>query len=357
MSKGVSVNINQAKNSLRRIIQYNLSRPKGYRLVPFLWSAPGVGKSSIIFQLAEEFGMGVKDVRLATMSVLDLRGVPYKDDKGEETLTRWARPEFAQSDGNYILFLDELPSAPPTVQAAAYEIMLDRKVGGHPLPDDVIVVAAGNRQEDRGVVYEMPVPLRNRLVHYNIEPDVDAFIEYGMQKGINEAILAFLKFNPKLLHQMPSGTENAFPTPRSWEFLSGVMHMGIEFHDMAGIIGEGAAAEFNAFLKIRNKLPDVPKLLEKGEVWRTDELSLQYAFTFSLATHFIQKYEEVRKSKAQKERLINNFIDIVSAQDEEMMVLSFFLVRGVNGLVGDLLLNEKYTTGVINKVSSVLRPQ
>lgn len=354
MSNHLSVSIAEAGKILKRIWQHNQESRGKYKLVPFLWGAPGLGKSAIMQALAEDIGWNLTDLRLATMSILDLRGVPVKVEQDGELVTTYARPAFVPNAEKTILFLDELPSAPPVNQAGAYEICLDRRVGSHPIHEDTFIVLAGNRQEDRGVVYEMPVPLRNRLLHINVEPDLDSFISYGMRQGLDDSILAFLKLRPNLLHQMPKGADNAFPTPRSWEFLSSLLPYGPSEAELAGLVGAGTAGEFQQFLKLRNKLPDIEKLLEKGKNWTSDDISLNYAFVFSLCSHFIKRAEQA--VAAERKRLAANFVDIIAEQSEEMMILSFFLIREQRSILMDVFNVPRYNKDIVEKVRSVLRP-
>ena len=115
----------------------------------FLWGAPGIGKSSIVKQIADSLNIGFIDLRLALMDPTDLKGIPFYDKESHSAL--WAPPAFLPRDGTGILFLDELNSAPPSVQASAYQLILDRKVGEYELPDGWAIVSAGNRESDRGV--------------------------------------------------------------------------------------------------------------------------------------------------------------------------------------------------------------
>ena len=146
---------------------------------PFFWGAAGVGKSDGVKQLAEELHkktgkkINVTDVRLLLFSPVDLRGVPVADE--HRRFTNWLRPTIFNMDGGddtvNILFLDELSAAPQSVQAAAYQICLDRTVGEHKLPDNCIVIAAGNRTTDQSIAYKMPKALCNRLMHFRIQTD------------------------------------------------------------------------------------------------------------------------------------------------------------------------------------------
>ena len=183
-----------------------------------IWGPPGIGKSSIVAQVAQAAGLEFIDVRLSQLAPTDLRGlpvaVPAKDDESMGTST-WYPPEFLPRKGQGILFLDELNMAPPAMQGVAQQLILDRQVGSYRVPEGWFIWAAGNRKEDRSSVFEMPAPLANRFLHLSVGPDFDSFKNYGLQCGLNEQVLAFLAFRPTLLHKL-SFKEPSWPSPRSW---------------------------------------------------------------------------------------------------------------------------------------------
>jgi len=235
-----------------------------------VWGPPGVGKSQAVRDLAQELGWGHCDVRLPDHNPVDLKGVPFPDFR--RGLTRWLPNGLlpvAERDGERgFLVLDEVTSAPPAVQVCAYQLTLDRRVGEYVLPPGWLVILAGNRAEDRGVTYRMPAPLANRLVHLEVHPDFQTWKEWAFRVGIDRRVISFLDFRPKLLHKMPQDPEiKAFPTPRSWEFVSRLLKAGFSRHDreaIAGCVGEGPAAEFIAFLKVAEEIPD-PDAILKGK--------------------------------------------------------------------------------------------
>lgn len=224
----------------------------------FLWGAPGVGKSDILRLLAKVLKRTLIDVRALLLDPVDLRGIPTITEEGD---TRWCPPSFLpKGNKKYILFLDELNAAPPLVQAACYQLILDRKVGEYTLPKDCIIIAAGNRETDRAVTSRMPSPLANRFVHINFDVDMADWIKWALTNEVQTEIIAFLRFRPELLHKFdPQKNEKAFPTPRSWEFTSQILKVAgrnIEYDLVAGIVGEGAASELIGFLNIYRNLPD-----------------------------------------------------------------------------------------------------
>lgn len=196
---------------------------------PFLWGPPGVGKSEGVRQLAERIEKNtgkrviVTDVRLLLFSPVDMRGVPVADKNRE--FTNWLKPKLFAMDESpdciNILFLDELSAAPQSVQAAAYQICLDRTVGEHKLPDNCIVIAAGNRTTDRSVSYKMPKALCNRLMHLLVEPDYDAWKLWALNNGIDSRIVGYLAFDNSRLCAEPESSDIAYPTPRCFRKRSG----------------------------------------------------------------------------------------------------------------------------------------
>ncbi|MCW8986057.1 MAG: MoxR family ATPase, partial [Gammaproteobacteria bacterium] len=156
-----------------------LSTEEGHHTPVMLWGAPGVGKSQIISQIAKRHNAPLIDIRLSQMEPSDLRGIPFRDGDRVE----WAIPSMlpnAETHGpEGILFLDEITSAPPSVSAAAYQLILDRKLGDYEVPKGWAIFAAGNRQGDRGVTYTMPAPLANRFSHFDFEVNVDDWVAWA----------------------------------------------------------------------------------------------------------------------------------------------------------------------------------
>lgn len=175
-----------------------------------IWGPPGIGKSSIVGQIAQENDIDFVDVRLSQLAPTDLRGLPVAEDG----ISKWYPPEFLPRDGKGILFLDELNMAPPAMQGVAQQLILARKVGSYVVPSGWFVWAAGNRKEDRAAVFDMPTPLANRFLHLEAQPDFDSFKAYALETGVHEQIIAFLSFRPTLLHKIDP-QQPAWPSPRS----------------------------------------------------------------------------------------------------------------------------------------------
>lgn len=262
---------------LQQLVGKNLS------ISTMIWGPPGIGKSSIVAQVATRSQLAFIDVRLSQLAPTDLRGLPVavSPQAGESIGTStWYPPEFLPREGKGILFLDELNMAPPAMQGVAQQLILDRQVGSYRLPDGWFIWAAGNRKEDRASVFEMPAPLANRFLHLSVGPDFDSFKSYALEHHLHEQVLAFLAFRPTLLHKLNT-KEPSWPSPRSWEMASRLHVAGLEIN---GAVGTAAASEFRAYLKVYDKLPNLDRIVAgKGSRLRfPEEPSSRWATTIGL---------------------------------------------------------------------------
>lgn len=253
-----------------------------------LWGPPGVGKSQMVAQVASKHQAPVIDIRLSQMEPSDLRGIPFR----VEDRVEWAVPAMLPSAERHgprgILFLDEINSAPPAVSAAAYQLILDRRLGDYRVPRHWAIFAAGNRQGDRGVTYTMPAPLANRFSHFEVETHLDDWVAWAYTSGIDERIIAFLRFRPELLFDFdPAHNPMAFPSPRSWEFA----HRGLrKFEDhpqllqgtLQACVGPAAGIELHAFVNSLDQMPDLDAIVAGDEVSVPREIDLQYAVAAAL---------------------------------------------------------------------------
>ncbi len=279
MSTNISaLSVTALTNELAALYTAMISQGMKMTEVPgvFLWGPPGIGKSAAVRQIAGSIERNtgkkvrVTDVRLLLFSPVDLRGVPVAD--ADRQFTKWLRPKIFDLDPGRdvvnILFLDELSAAPQSVQAAAYQITLDRTVGEHKLPDNTIVIAAGNRVTDRSVAYQMPRALANRLMHFEIKVDFESFREWALKTGLHPFVLGYLSFDSSKLHPETNTDDEAFPTPRSWMFVSDILKAsGVDspsevHHLISGCIGLAAALEFEAWCKVYRNLPDIGEILD-----------------------------------------------------------------------------------------------
>ncbi|MCR5626518.1 MAG: MoxR family ATPase [Lachnospiraceae bacterium] len=273
----------------------------GIKMMPsvMLWGPPGVGKSQAVGQIGRQIEketgkkVSITDVRLLLFNPIDLRGIPTAN--ADKTLAVWLRPEIFQMDASdnviNILFLDEISAAPQSVQAAAYQIVLDRKVGEHLLPDNCIVIAAGNRVTDKSVAYKMPKALANRLMHIEVESNFESWKEWAVKQGINDKVIGFLSFKPNhLMNFEPAGDDLAFPTPRSWEMVSNILNSISDdidtMYDMiAGLVGIGVAVEFRKWKNVYKDLPDIKDIFAGKETKIPKSTDALYALVSSMTAY------------------------------------------------------------------------
>ena len=296
MSKSTDISVRtmgpkSAKKAIRKAIQKR--RPA------FLWGPPGIGKSDVVKQIGEDMNREVIDVRLALWEPTDIKGIPYYNAQ-MGTMT-WAPPAELPVDpeSNAIIFLDELNSAPPAVQAAAYQLILNRRVGTYELPKGVDVVAAGNREGDRGVTYRMPAPLANRFVHLEMKVDFDDWQDWATLNKIHPEVVGYVGFAKQDLYDFdPKSPSKSFATPRSWSFVSDLLNDDDVDTDtlatlVAGAVGDGLANKFMAHRKIAGKLPKADDILDgKVKDLQIKEVSAMYSLTVSLCYELKERSEK-----------------------------------------------------------------
>jgi hypothetical protein len=253
-----------------------------------------VGKSQMVAQVAARHAAPVIDIRLSQMEPSDLRGIPFR----VEDRVDWAIPSILPDARRHgpagVLFLDEITSAPPAVSAAAYQLILDRRLGEYQVPPHWAIFAAGNRQGDRGLTYSMPAPLANRFSHFEVETHLDDWVSWAYANGIDERVIAFLRFRPELLFDFdPAHNPVAFPSPRSWEFA----HRGLrKFEDhpellqgtLQACVGPAAGVELTAFVNSLDRMPDLDAIVAGEAVQVPREIDLQYAVAAALVGRAIR---------------------------------------------------------------------
>ena len=316
-----TVGPNGAKKALRKA--FAKQRPL------FLWGPPGIGKSDIIKQLGTELDAHVIDVRLSLWEPTDIKGIPFFDSVNETM--KWAPPselpskEFAKNHKQIVLFLDEMNSAAPSVQAAAYQLILNRRVGTYELPDNVSIVAAGNRETDKGVTYRMPAPLANRFVHLEMAVNWDDWFDWAVNNKIHQDVIGYLTFAKKSLYDFdPKSSSRAFATPRSWSFVSELLvddDTDTEtLTDLTcGAVGEGLALSFMAHRKVASKMPN-PQDILSGKVKKMDnkEVSAMYSLTISLCYELKDACDKKVKNWNDQ---VNNFFEFIMNNFETELVI------------------------------------
>lgn len=258
----------------------------------FLWGPPGIGKSDVVKQIADSLSAPMIDIRLTLYDPTDVKGIPYPDTE-QKKMVWYASSEmpdekFASQHDHVVLFLDEMNSAAPSVQAAAYQLILNRRVGEYHLPDNVIIVAAGNRESDKGVTYRMPSPLANRFVHLEMTHSFDDWFEWAVNNAIHKDVVGYLQFSKGDLNSFdPKSASRAFATPRSWSFVSELLDDGIDEGTLtdlvSGSIGEGLAIKFMAHRRVAANMPNPSDILEgKVKELKNREVSAMYSLTVAL---------------------------------------------------------------------------
>ena len=282
-------------NHLLAVIEKEFtSAQHGHHTPVMLWGPPGVGKSQMVAQVAQKHNVPVIDIRLSQMEPSDLRGIPFRVDERVEWAVPSMLPDAKRHGKQGFLFLDEITSAAPTVSAAAYQLILDRRLGNYRVPAGWVIIAAGNRQGDRGVTYAMPSPLANRFSHYTVDTHLDDWATWAYANGIDDRVIAFVRFRPELLFDFdPAQNPVAFPSPRSWEYA----HRAVQkfehqpqllLESLQACVGQAAGIELHAFMQNLDQLPDIEAILRGEKVGVPKDVDLQYAVASALVGHAIR---------------------------------------------------------------------
>ncbi len=304
----------------------------------FVWGGPGIGKSDLVDQITVSMEGYMIDLRLALMEPTDLRGMPYYNKEANNM--SWAAPvdlpteEFAAQYPVVVLFLDELNSAPPSVQAAAYQLILNRRIGTYKLPDNVVVVAAGNRETDKGVTYKMPKPLANRFVHLNLDVNFDDWMMWAAEARVHADVVGYLSFAKADLYNFdPRSPDHAFASPRTWVFVSEMLEdtagddpmSDSQMTDLiAGTVGEGMAVKFMNHRSFASELPNPSDILSgKVEELKVKEVSAQYTLTVNLCYELADAHKIMKKSKKLDKwhKMADNFFSFMMENFQTEMVV------------------------------------
>jgi hypothetical protein len=298
----------------------------------FLWGPPGIGKSELVADITAELGGAMIDLRLGQMEPTDIRGIPfYNKESGKMD---WAEPvdlpteEYAAQYPIVVLFLDEMNSSAPSVQAAAYQLILNRRIGKYRLPDNVVMVAAGNRESDKGVTYRMPTPLANRFIHQEMKVDFTSWQEWAVNHNIHKDVVGYLSFAKNDLYEFDAkSASRAFATPRSWSFVSELLDDEDGDDDttmnlVAGTVGEGLAVKFMAHRKISGRMPK-PEDILAGKIDTLDvkEISAMYSLVISMCYELKDAIEKKVEDKKFHEMADNFFAYMMKNFETELVVM------------------------------------
>lgn len=342
----------------------------------FIWGPPGIGKSDIVAEVAASQNRPLIDIRLPLMEPTDMRGIPYladvkiydangnlvKDETGvplNEKVFRWSTPSDLPTDPNSraLVFFDEMSAAPPSVQAATYQIILNRRIGTYTLPNDVVIVAAGNRVKDKGVAYNMPMPLANRFTHLTLAVDFDDWKEWALLNRVHKDVVGYLSFQPNDLNQFnPSADTYAFATPRSWYFASELIQEVNDKGEMVdthlphdvlgdlikGTVGEGPGIKFMTYRQQAANLPHAKDILD-GKVTKlnTKQIDIMYALTTALCYELVDSAKRAENAKRNGDnKLMDKFHEevdrffqfIMDNFEDELAVMGAKIILGTHKL-------------------------
>ncbi len=330
-----------------------ISTQTGHHTPVMLWGAPGVGKSQMVAQVAARQNTPLIDIRLSQMEPSDLRGIPFR----EKELVEWAVPAMLPNTKRHgekgILFLDEITSAPPSVSAAAYQLILDRKLGNYEVPQGWAIIAAGNRQGDRGVTYSMPAPLANRFSHYEVDINLDDWVAWAYASGIDERVIAFLRFRQDLLFEFDAAQNPvAFPSPRSWEFAHRALHKFEDYPELfsgalQACVGKAAGIELAAFIASLDQMPDLDAIVNGEAVDTPKEIDLQYAIATALVGRAIRA-----KDTAETQKVYGNILNYANRFPQREM--GVMMVSDMHRAIGQDIFSIPEFAGWADKIADLM---
>lgn len=316
----------------------------------FVWGATGIGKSQTVRQAALELAQELRkeytddiadvgneekfvviDIRLSQLDPSDLRGIPVFNKDAQSTV--WLPPDYFPRKGQGIIFFDELNLAAPLIQASAYQLILDRRLGSYKIPQGYMLIAAGNRLEDRASVFEMAAPLKNRFGHLQLNiPSTEAWTKWAVEHNIDMRIIGFLNFRRTALFQFDSKLkENAFSTPRSWQHCSELIkdissdNIGLIQQLASTQIGVGTAGELSTFIRIKDRLKPMEYYLKNPDECELPQESTQADLVWALITSLAEHYKAHSDSKT-----LENIIRVLKRMNEEYAVFTLKLMVTVD---------------------------
>lgn len=363
----MQISINNAKRIVKASVEHTMKALKNgdqpNHMPLYLHSSPGLGKSAIVRQVADDNGLGFVDLRLGSLEASDVCGIPYVSHVGAEdetmkfSIPQWFPSKEKVASGEIpehgIVFFDELSNAPVAVQHAAYRVILDREVQtGVEMAPGWIIIAAGNLKSDKTGAKGVAPALANRFAaHLEIRPDLGDFSSYAVNAGVHHHVLGYLNFQANMLYNFdPAKNDVAFATPRSWEQASNILKIeGLQDADLGvmleGCVGESAAHGFMAFRKYYGKLPDFEKIMDGAEEYKipTGDMGLMFAVTSSIIDCLIQNHDN-------KKRIVNLEKVMKQLQDDFLVMVYKTLKNGASEkAISAILVATMSTYGRISK--------
>jgi len=338
-----------------------------------IWGPPGVGKSELVAQVAQQHDVPLIDIRLSQLEPSDLRGIPFRVNDHVEWAVPRMLPDASRHGSSGILFLDEITSATPAVSAAAYQLILDRCLGEYAVPDGWVIFAAGNRQGDRGVTYSMPTPLANRFTHFEFDVNLDDWVYWAHKNHIDDRVIAFLRFRPERLFDFdPAMDPTAFPTPRSWKFAHHALQKFDKGSDilanaLQACVGNAAGIEIKAFIDNLENLGDIDAIVDGADSHVPDSIDLQYALASALVGRAVRLVDgsggdgqqgvhdsvnELSSSRISVEKQLGNILNFAAKFPQREM--GVMLVSDLHRAVGESIFDLPEFSDWANQVADVL---
>lgn len=260
-----------------------------------IWGMAGIGKSQLVDQFKDKYIFIKIDERLSQSQPIDLKGIP---DMSANRLT-FLPPdlplqgdEVPEGKNGWVLFLDELTNAEKSVEAAALKILCDRMVGNYHLHERVIIVAAGNRQEDSALANELSAPTRSRMCHFILKPDIKSFTDYAISNNWSDKITGYLAFRPDSMYDINyDDTDYGYNCPRTWEMMNKLITQRWKdevtmshLKHVCGILGEAVGLEFVNYCQVYLDIPTIEEIKTNPTTAKLpDGASQQYAICSLIA--------------------------------------------------------------------------
>lgn len=351
------VDIQEAKNLITSVIQATLNGELSKHINICIHGSPGVGKSSIVKQAADEFGIDLIDLRLSAMESGDVLGIPFVFNGEMEFSTPKWWPDGSRPS---ILFLDELKTASPSVQVAAFRLILDRSIqNGKTLPSNCIIMAAGNLKEDKSGARDLLPAAANRFdMHLIIDKNrlSESFLNHAVMQGYDRSVIGYLTWKKSSIYGK-IGDEEAFASPRTWEGVSNIRRLGITDKNMlsvaiAGAVGSAESISFMSYLEYNHMLPDWERIREGDNNYKYTIASGDQCLEYSVAVGAaIELLDCVQKKDAEG---IKNLCErIVKPLSTEMKVICIRTTKRNLSAGASLLANSSFAA-VWNEVKAYL---